>query len=134
MISKDDQRLIHCYEWKGAAGDLLRDLSTIVDSVIVRGRCWPKTPRELASRLRRVAPLLRHKGIEIEFRGAEGHANTRMIYITAKASTLRKTPFASFATFANGISVKTSEPTEGTNVTHLPAEEDEVYDTDEASP
>ncbi len=133
MISKNDQRVISRYEWKGAAGDLLRDLSTIVDSMIVRGRRWPKTPRELAGRLRRVTPLLRHKGIEIEFRGAEGHANTRMIHITARVST-GKTPFASFASLANGISVETPAPMEGFYDDLPPAEEDEVYDTDEASP
>jgi hypothetical protein len=112
----------------------LRDLSTIVDSMIVRGRCWPKTPRELARRLRRVTPLLRHKGIEIEFRGAEGHANTRMIYITAELSNVGKTPFASFARFASGVNVETPEATEGSYDDLPPAEEDEVYDSDEASP
>jgi hypothetical protein len=134
MISKDDHRVIRCYEWRGAAGDLLRKLSAIVDPVIVRARCWPKTPRELAGRLRRVTPLLRHKGIEIEFRGAEGHANTRMIYITAKVPSVRKTPIAPFASFANGISVKRPEPTEGNDHHLLATEEDEVYDTDETSP
>jgi hypothetical protein len=134
MISKDDQRVIRCYGWKGAAGNLLGDLSTIVDPVIARGRCWPKTPRELAGRLRRVTPLLRHKGIEIEFRGAEGHANTRMIYITAKVPSVRKTPLASFAPFANGIRVNTPELTEGLDDDLPPAEEDEVYDNDEMSP
>jgi hypothetical protein len=134
MISKNDQRVISCYEWKGAAGDLLRDLSTIVDSMIVRGRCWPKTPRELAGRLRRVTPLLRHKGIEIEFRGAEGHANTRMIYITVKVSTLGETPFASFAWLASGVNVEIAEATEGSYDDLPPAEEEQVYDSDEASP
>jgi len=127
MISKDPPRLIRCYEWKGAAGNLLEELSAVVN-VVARGKHWPKPPRELAGRLRRVKPLLRHKSIEVEFRGAEGHVNTRMIYITAKVQTTGKTPFEPIASFA---SVAISGAGNG-SVPSAPKvvvlEEDEVYD------
>ena len=66
--------------WKGTASDLLRELDER-NANLLRNREWPKNPRQLAGRLRRVSPLLRHKGIQIDFRGVEGHSNTRMIYI-----------------------------------------------------
>jgi hypothetical protein len=93
MICKDPPSATRCYEWKGTASNLLGQLSALVDG----GRYLPKNPRELAGRLRRVAPLLRHKGIEIEFRGPQGHANTRIIYITAKVPITAKKPSAPIA-------------------------------------
>jgi len=69
-----------------------------------------------------VKPLLRHKSIEVEFRGAEGHVNTRMIYITAKVQITGKTPIAPFAINGAGNGSVPSAP----KVVVL--EEDEVYD------
>ena len=43
---------------------------------------WPKSPRALAGRLRRVQTVLRTLGIEIVF-GREGRLGTRTIRITA---------------------------------------------------
>lgn len=70
--------------WKGTAASLLQELDNR-NSALMRSREWPKNPRQLAGRLRRARPLLRHKGIEIEFR-EEGHSNARMIYFTAYPS------------------------------------------------
>jgi hypothetical protein len=75
--------------WRGTATDLLREVNDR-NPTVLRNREWPKNARHLASRLRRVAPLLRHKGVEIDFRGVEGHSNTRLIYITANPSPFRE--------------------------------------------
>ena len=68
----------------GGDASLLQELDNR-NSALMRSREWPKNPRQLAGRLRRARPLLRHKGIEIEFR-EEGHSNARMIYFTAYPS------------------------------------------------
>jgi hypothetical protein len=73
------------FSWRGTATNLLQELAEL-NSALVRNREWPKTPRALSGRLRRLAPLLRKKGIEVEFPGEQGHSNARMIYITAHPS------------------------------------------------
>ncbi len=62
--------------------------------------------------------------MEIDFHGPEGHANAKMIYITAKVEVLRKTPVAPVAPLAKGVSVETPKPTDGAD--DGVAEEDEV--------
>jgi hypothetical protein len=60
--------------WMGCAADLLR-----IKADLARGSLgWPKNPRALAGRLRRVGTALRTLGIEITF-GREGRAGTRII-------------------------------------------------------
>ena len=56
--------------------------------------------------------MLRHKGIEIEFRGPQGHANTRMIYITAKVPITVKKPSAPIAITGAGQGSVASAPKE----------------------
>ena len=84
--------------WKGTATDLLQELDPIHPTTR-RTREWPNSAHALGGRLRRVAPLLRHKGIEIEFRGKEGHSNTRMIYITVHGTSFGE-PLAALASLA----------------------------------
>ncbi len=69
--------------------------------------------------------MLRHKGINVEFRGPEGHANTRMIYITAKVQITGKTPIAPFAINGAGNGSVPSAPKD------VVLEEDEVYDAED---
>jgi hypothetical protein len=62
--------------WTGTASELLRMGS---GSVLLSGNAsWPKTPRELAGRLRRAQTFLRALGIEVHF-GREGRTGTRVI-------------------------------------------------------
>ena len=61
-------------QWTGSASDLLQ--------VGSNRSGWPKSPRGLAGRLRRVQTFLRTLGIEIVF-GREGRLGTRTIRITA---------------------------------------------------
>lgn len=53
-------------EWAGTATDLLRKLGSLVDEEIKRTKAWPKQPNHLSARLKRLAPVLRGVGIEIE--------------------------------------------------------------------
>src|SRR5262249_7510347 len=129
MVSKDCRRVTYCRQWKGTAADLLRDLSSVVDQPLISSRAWPKNPRDLGCRLRRITDLLSTKGVEIDFRGPEGHANIKMIYITVKIEVIRETQVAPIAPLANRARTECS-----TDDDFPPAEEDEVYDTDEASP
>ena len=68
-------------EWKGTASDLLATLNKMVTDQQLYNRDWPALPKELAARLRRIAPPLRKAGIEIKFT-REGHARARIITIT----------------------------------------------------
>ena len=124
-ISKDTRRVVRCMEWKGTAGELLGDLGAVVDESLVRSRAWPKNPRDLGGRLRRIRTLLSTKGMEIEFAGPEGHANAKMIYITAKVEVIGKTKVAPVAPVAKGVSVETPKPTDGAD--DGVAEESEVW-------
>jgi hypothetical protein len=62
--------------WTGTASELLGMGS---GSVLLSGNAsWPKSPRELAGRLRRAQTFLRALGIEVHF-GREGRIGTRVI-------------------------------------------------------
>jgi hypothetical protein len=62
--------------WTGTASELLRMGS---GSVLLSGNAsWPKSPREIAGRLRRAQTFLRALGIEVHF-GREGRTGTRVI-------------------------------------------------------
>ena len=103
--------------WKGTATDLLRELDER-NANALRNREWPKNPRQLAGRLRRVAPLLRHKGIKIDFRGVEGHSNTRMIYITPYPSLFGEhvAPLASLADGSQRVDTLVCEEGESVDI------------------
>src|SRR5215472_4445304 len=70
--------------WTGSASDLLRAGAGLADpGVPSRAAAWPKSPRELAGRLRRAQTFLRVLGIHIAF-GREGRAGTRVIRIRTR--------------------------------------------------
>ena len=54
-------------EWSGRSKDLLKFLEQRVDERVQKSRAWPKTPRGLSSRLRRLVSFLREADIEIIF-------------------------------------------------------------------
>jgi hypothetical protein len=53
--------------WEGTAADLLDELKMYATDQTIRSRDWPKSPRGLAGKLRRLAPNLRRVGIETTF-------------------------------------------------------------------
>ena len=70
-------------QWTGTASDLLQAGANAAGNPMVADRSgWPKNPRALAGRLRRVQTFLRTLGIEIVF-GRERRLRTRTIKITA---------------------------------------------------
>jgi hypothetical protein len=70
--------------WTGSASDLLRAGAALAGPGLPRGAAaWPKSPRELAGRLRRAQTFLRVLGIHIAF-GREGRAGTRVIRIRTR--------------------------------------------------
>ena len=71
-------------EWQGTASELLRELGAILDESGFREKDRPRAPKDLSDRLRRAAPFLRERGIDIDFK-REGHRRARMIYISAEA-------------------------------------------------
>jgi hypothetical protein len=69
--------------WMGSASDLLRAGALAGPGLPSGAAAWPKSPRELAGRLRRAQPFLRGLGIHIAF-GREGRAGIRVIRIRTK--------------------------------------------------
>jgi hypothetical protein len=60
------------YIWDGTCKQLLRDLECFADEATKKSPGWPKTPRGLSSRLRRVATFLLESSIEIIFHPKSG--------------------------------------------------------------
>jgi hypothetical protein len=52
--------------WEGPARKMLEELNSITGQVHVNAKDWPKEANALSARLRRLAPLLRSKGINAE--------------------------------------------------------------------
>ena len=52
--------------WEGPARKMLEELNTITGQAHVNAKDWPKEANALSARLRRLAPLLRSKGINAE--------------------------------------------------------------------
>jgi hypothetical protein len=69
--------------WVGSAADLLRaGAAHRGDGIGTDRTVWPRNPRALAGRLRRVQTSLRALGIEVAF-SREGHAGSRVVKIHA---------------------------------------------------
>ena len=59
-------------EWTGTSAKLLSDLNNLVGEQATRCQDWPKTPRGMSGRLRRLIPLFRMVGLLVDF-SEEGH-------------------------------------------------------------
>jgi hypothetical protein len=71
------------HSWTGSASDLLRAYADRAgDDILRRSAGWPRNPRALAGRLRRMQTFLRTFGIEIAF-SREGRAGARTIHMSA---------------------------------------------------
>jgi hypothetical protein len=53
--------------WTGTPTELLGELAALAGEKVVATLRWPKSPRSLTGTLRRLAPTLRHVGIESEY-------------------------------------------------------------------
>lgn len=69
------------HQFDGTATELLALLPSYTPEQTVKSKDWPKTPRALSGRLRRIANFLRSDGVEVTF-SQEGHAKTRKIKVS----------------------------------------------------
>jgi hypothetical protein len=67
--------------WDGTTTDLINALEENVSEKILKSKLWPKAANVLSNRLRRLAPVLREVGIEVEFGIREGRKRNRLISI-----------------------------------------------------
>jgi len=93
--------------WTGTSGELLKHLERIVEDRMKKSPAWPKTPRGLSSRLRRLSTFLRESGIEITFHDQKGTGGRRCLTITRTAvdmtATTAATAFAEPASSLNQL-------------------------------
>jgi hypothetical protein len=75
-------------QWSGTAGGLLKHLERIVEDGVKKSPAWPKTPRGLSSRLRRLTTFLRESGTEVTFHDQKGTGGQRMLTVRRMASHL----------------------------------------------
>jgi hypothetical protein len=75
-------------DWNGTMGDFLKDLNRDIEDSIKRSPGWPKTPRALSNRIRRLASFLRESGIEITFHQRKGTGGQRLFTIARTARNL----------------------------------------------
>jgi hypothetical protein len=85
------QTLADAGEWRGTQSDLLK---RITPTECPRPNDWPKNPRALTSRLRRVAPGLRQIGIQILIR-EERSARGRIVEIRPREKAAEQPPLPS---------------------------------------
>jgi hypothetical protein len=52
--------------WEGSASKMLEELTSMTGQTHLSAKDWPKEPNALSGRLRRLAPLLRSKGVNAE--------------------------------------------------------------------
>ena len=71
-------------EWEGTAGELLEALAEYASEKDQKSKHWPGTPRALSGRLRRVAPLLRQAGLEVEWSREASSGGRRLITLRKK--------------------------------------------------
>ena len=69
--------------WRGTATDLLHELDQLVFETVRRDPAWPKRANALSGQLKRLAPNLRHVGIEVVTGIREPGGRRRVIQITS---------------------------------------------------
>jgi DNA polymerase I-like protein with 3'-5' exonuclease and polymerase domains len=67
-------------EWVGTATELLKELDKRVDEGARRYKTWPKQPQYLSRHLKRLAPVLRAEGIEIEDLPRKGSERPKRLF------------------------------------------------------
>jgi hypothetical protein len=65
--------------WEGTASELLQNLNERATESEKRSRAWPNVPNRVKPALQRLAPSLRHIGVEVEFPPRSDKGGTRRI-------------------------------------------------------
>jgi hypothetical protein len=73
-------------EWTGTAQELLELLEKTAPGEPAHLKAWPKSPRSLSAKLRRLAPNLRAIGIEVEFEQTSGGGSKRLIRLKKRGN------------------------------------------------
>lgn len=80
-------------EWCGACSDLLQELTHAADERTRNLKSWPKTASSLSGVLRRLAPNLRHVGVEVDF-ASQGRGRNKRRVVSVKRDTQNSVPSA----------------------------------------
>jgi hypothetical protein len=64
--------------WEGTCKQLMPHLESIASETTRKSQAWPKTPRALSSRLRRIATFMREVGVEITFHPKSARGERRL--------------------------------------------------------
>ncbi len=101
------------YRWEGTCTSLQRELDRHADDGVKRSRTWPKSPKGLSDRLRRLKSFLREAGIEVVFhsRGAKGQRLLSIVRTEVHLTVTSVTTAAENAKRTSGHSL--SEDTSG---------------------
>jgi hypothetical protein len=91
-------------QWTGTAKEMLAALEETVEERVKKSPAWPKTPRALSSRLRRLATFLRESGIEIIFHEQKGTGGRRLLTVTRNVSDLTASTATSASAESAGLS------------------------------
>lgn len=76
--------------WAGTAAELLQQITSDTAP-----KAWPRTPRALAGKVRRLAPALRAAGIDVDFTRASDAHGTRLITLQHETQPLTLEPGSS---------------------------------------
>jgi hypothetical protein len=82
-IAKPLVKLAQEGEWSGTAEQLLEALTRRVGEPAAKSRQWPKSPRALSGRLRRLTPNLKAVGITLTFALGGPRGKSRIIHLHA---------------------------------------------------
>jgi hypothetical protein len=75
--------------WEGTSATLLAVLNARVNQEVQKSKAWPTSPRALAGRVRRLSPVLRQAGIDVQYSREPG---SRRRLITIRLAGLRTGP------------------------------------------
>ena len=77
------QKLAEVADWAGTATELLQLINKDTSDEVRKDKHWPKNAQTLSTNLRRVAPVLRQAGVDVNFE-TQGHEKRKVIRIAKK--------------------------------------------------
>jgi hypothetical protein len=98
-------------QWEGTCKELLHELERLVAEPVKKSRSWPKSPRALSGRLRRLVTFLREANVHITFH-AKSSKGQRLLSVkgTAKHLTAATATTGETAAVSHAMQSITTEP------------------------